>query len=232
MSIRLPSHSRSHEQAALLTDYDIDSAYSEAYHTLYANIRFGWDSEHLTQHTLLLTTPSIYADHAVVAANVAIAAAQSGTPTILVDADLRTPSLSQRFGLGKRAGLCDLLAEESVTAEKIATYLCATFIPDLLLLEAGTSIESGAALLLSPKLPEVISSLRQFLAETETRPGIVIFDSPPVLAGADASLIGTHVEQTFLIIAANRTTRVQAKQAQEQLQRAHANLAGIIMLDV
>ena len=229
MSIRLPSHSRSHEQAALLTDYDIGSAYSEAYHTLYANIRFGWDSEHLT---LLLTTPSTYADHAVVAANVAIAAAQSGTPTILVDADLRTPSLLQRFGLGEHAGLGNLLAEESVTAEKIAAYLCATFSPDLRLLGAGTSIEQGAALLLSPKLPEVISSLRQFLAETETRPGIVIFNSPPVLAGADASLIGTHVEQTFLIIAANRTTRVQAKQAQEQLQRAHANLAGIIMLDV
>ena len=100
---------RSQDQVALLTDYDAGSAFSEAYHTLYANIRFSWDSEKNKQHTLLLSTPSTYAGQAAVAANVGIAAAQSGTPTILVDADLRAPSLEQRFGLGKSAGLCDVL---------------------------------------------------------------------------------------------------------------------------
>jgi len=93
---------RSKEQYTLLTDYDSNTAYSEAFHTLFANIRFNWESDttelsHV--HTLLLTTPSDYVEQAALVANLAIVAAQSGTTTILVDADLRTPSLQQRFGL-------------------------------------------------------------------------------------------------------------------------------------
>lgn len=224
---------RSQEQVALLTDYDAGSAFSEAYHTLYANIRFSWDSEKSKQHTLLLTTPSTYTGQAAVAANVGIAAAQSGTPTILVDADLRAPGLEQRFGLGKSAGLCDALLETSISAQKIEQFLSKTFIADLRLLSAGTSPTIEAAtLLLTEKLPEVIKSIRDCLPETEVRPGLVIFNAPPVLVGPDASLIGALVEQTILTVAKGHTTRLQAKQAQEQLQRARANLAGMVMLDI
>ncbi len=224
---------RSQDQVALLTDYDAGSAFSEAYHTLYANIRFSWDSEKNKQHTLLLSTPSTYAGQAAVAANVGIAAAQSGMPTILVDADLRAPSLEQRFGLGKSAGLCDLLLEELISAQKIEQFLRKTFIADLRLLSAGNSPTIEAAdLLLSEKLPEVIQSIRHCVSETEDGPGLVIFNAPPVLVGPDASLIGALVEQALLTIAKGHTTRVQAKQAQEQLQRAHANLTGIVMLDI
>ena len=221
---------RSQEQVALLTDYDAGSAFSEAYHTLYANIRFSWDSEKNKQHTLLLSTPSTYAGQAAVAANVGIAAAQSRTPTILVDADLRVPGLEQRFGLAKKPGLCDLLLEESITAQMFEQFLSQTFIAGLRLLSAGISPSSeGAALLLSEKLPEVIQGIRQCVSETED---LVIFNAPPVLVGPDASLIGALVEQTILTIAKGRTTRAQAKQAQEQLQHAHAHLAGIVMLDI
>jgi capsular exopolysaccharide synthesis family protein len=223
----------SQEQVALLTDYDIGSLFSEAYHTLYANIRFNWDSEKSKQHTLLITTPSAYPSQATVAANVAIAAAQSSTPTILVDADLRTPGLEQRFGLAKSAGLRDLLIEETITPQKIGQYLRQTFISDLRLLSAGSATASeGASILLSAKLQDVVHSICQYLAEAESRPGIVVFNTPPVLAGPDASLIGTLVEQTILAIAKGRTTRAQTKQAQAQLQRAHVNLTGIVLLDI
>jgi len=224
---------RSQEQVALLIDYDPGSAYSEAYHTLYANIRFNWDSAKSKQHTLLFTTPSAYAAQSTVAANVAIAAAQSGVPTILVDADLRVSGLEQRFGLGKSAGLRDLLIEEALPLQKIDQYLSQTFVSGLRLLSAGSSAAGeGASLLLSAKLQDVVQTLRQWLAETEAKPGLVIFNAPPVLAGPDASLIGALVEQTILIIVKGRTTRTQAKQAQEQLQRAHTNVVGIVMLDV
>ncbi len=232
---------RAYEQHALLTDYDRSTSYSEAFHTLFANIRFNWKSDSTLRHpsspeqhhvhTLLLTTPSTYGDQAVVAANLAIVAAQSGTSTILVDADLRTPTFQQRFGLEKGPGLSDLLLEESITPEKVATHLKTTFIPGLQLLGAGTKAVHGASLLLSPKLEDIIYGIRQLLVESESRSGIVIFHSPPVLTGADASLIGAVAEQTLLTIAVGRTTRAQAKQAQEQLERAHAKLVGIIMLN-
>ena len=218
----------------LLTDYDARTAYSEAFHTLFANIRFNWESDAGTSpqvHTLLLTTPSDYAEQAAAAANLAIVAAQSGTATILVDANLRRPSLQQRFGLDRSAGLSDLLMEEEFTPRKVASYLQSTFIPCLRVLSAGTSSAQGAALLLSSKLERCLCSIRQVLVESESKPGIVIYHSAPALAGADASLIGALVEQTLLTVIVGRTTREQAKQAQEQLQRAHTKLAGIILLN-
>ena len=228
---------RTNEQYALLTDYDTDTAYSEAFHTLFANIRFSWSSDKAKQshihnvHSLLLTTPSNYDDQAAVAANLAIVAAQSSTPTLLVDADLRAPKLEQRFGLGKNPGLSDLLQEEGpITAERITSCLQTTFVPGLKLIGAGTA--QAASLLLSPKLQDAITCFRDVLAgeAEESHPGIVIFHSAPVLAGADASLIGSLTEQTVLTIVAGRTTRAQAKQAQEQLERAHTKLSGIVML--
>ena len=218
----------------LLTDYDVGTAYSEAFHTLFANIRFNWESDASISsqvHTLLLTTPSDYAEQAAAAANLAIVAAQSGTATILVDADLRRPSLQQRFGLDRSAGLSDLLMKEEPTPQKVASYLQSTFIPCLRVLSAGTSSAQGAALLLSSKLERCLCSIRQVLVESESKPGMVIYHSAPALAGADASLIGALVEQTLLTVIVGRTTREQAKQAQEQLQRAHTKLAGFILLN-
>ena len=227
----------SDEQFTLLTDYDTGSAFSESYRTLYVNIRSTWDHDATKEpstpqyHTLLIATPAAYADHTVVAANLAIVAAQSGTPTILVDADLRNPRLQQRFGLSQSAGLCELLAEEVITPQKVNSHLQTTFVPALRLLCAGTSKGRERALLLSPRLEEVLCSMQHLVEEQESRTGIVIFNSPPVLSSADASLIGALVDQTFLTIATGHTTRTQAKQAQEQLQRAHAKLAGIIMFE-
>lgn len=225
----------SSEQVALLTDYDPRSAYSQAYHTLYANIRLNWDSAASKQYTVLLTTPVATPRQATVAANVAIAAAQSGTPTLLVDTNLRTPELEQRFGLGKSAGLYELLnATEPLSTQQIAHYAQPTFIPGLHLLSTGNSTNTGeeANLLSTVKLESVVQCLRTYLAETETQPGIVVFHSSPVLAGPDASCIGALVDQTFLAIVKGRTTRTSARQAQEQLQRAHVRLAGMVLLDM
>jgi Mrp family chromosome partitioning ATPase len=236
-----PVGTLSEEHYTLLTDYDKNGAYSEAYRTLYANMCLdGFDQQHNDHaeappssqcHTLLLTTPSAYAEYATVAANLAIVAAQSGTPTILVDANLRAPHLQQRFGLPKTSGLSELLAAESITPHNAAACLQTTFVPGLRLLGAGAATEPAVTLMLSPKLAEVINSIRRLLEETEAKTSIVIFHSLPVLSGADASLIGALVERTLLTIATGHTTRTQAKQAQEQLEHAHVKLAGIIITD-
>lgn len=222
---------RSQEQVALLTDYDANSAYSNAYYSLYATIRSHWDSEHDRQYTLLLVTPTAYAEYAAAAANIAIAAAQSGTPTILVDADVRTPDLQQRFGLTKSAGLSELLHMEGITKQNIEESLQQTFVPGLHLLGSGQTSE-GVPALLSTKLHDVVGCIREYMAQSETKPGIIIFHCAPVLSAPDASLLGTEVAQTLLTIVRGRTTRTQAKQAQEQLQGTHGSLAGIVVVDL
>ncbi len=217
------------EQVALLTDYDAASAYSMAFHTLYANICCNWNNEQ-TQHTLLLATPTTYVGQAMVAANVAIAAAQSGTPTILIDADLRSPGLAQRFGLNDAKGFSDLLLTDTLNTQVIEQHLSSTFIPGLHLLSAGTADEATFPTI-TTKFQGILQALCLYLRETETKPSLIICHSPAVLAGPEASLISAHVEQTMLTIIKGRTTRKQAKQAQEQLERTHAHLLGIVMLN-
>jgi Mrp family chromosome partitioning ATPase len=222
---------RSQEQVALLTDYDTNSAYSNAYYSLYATIRSHWDSEQDRQYTLLLVAPTAYPEYAAAATNVAIAAAQSGTPTILVDAEVRTPSLQQRFGLTKSAGLSELLRLETITTQNIETALQQTFVPGLRLLGAGNA-SAGVPALLSTKLHDVVCCIREYMAQSEKKPSIIIFHCAPVLSAPDASLLGTEVAQTLLTIVKERTTRTQAKQAQEQLQGADVHLGGIVVVDL
>jgi capsular exopolysaccharide synthesis family protein len=221
---------RSQEQVALLTDYDARSAYCEAYYTLLANVRFGWKNEESVQ-TLLVATPSPTSGYATAAANIAIASAQSGMPTLLVDADFREASLEQRFGLQKHTGLSDLLIEKSLTPQLVAQHVQSTFVPALSLLSTGTANED-ATLLFPTKFEGILQVLCQYLAGTVHGAGIIIFNCSPVLLSPEAAVISSYVDQTILLIAKKRTTRTQAKQAQAQLQRAHANLSGLVMLDV
>jgi Mrp family chromosome partitioning ATPase len=223
------------EQHALVTDFAQSTAYSEALRTFYANLRFQWEksaSRPARAHSLLIATPVAYGDYAAVAANLAIVAAQSGTNTILVDADLRSPGYAQRFGVEQTNGLSDLLLDESLTPEKIDAALQSTFVPGLRLLGAGTDSSQVATLLFSPRLEKVVQSLYQRPDTTENENALVIFHSPPVLAGADAALVGAQIEQTALAIIAGHTTRAQAKQALEQLQQARACLIGVVMLNL
>ncbi|HKV58418.1 MAG TPA: CpsD/CapB family tyrosine-protein kinase [Ktedonobacteraceae bacterium] len=222
------------EKHALITDFAHSTGYSEALRTLYANIRFQWENDAnrpARARSLLITTPKAYGDYAAVAANLAIVVAQSGTDTILVDADLRSPGYARRFGVEKPDGLSDLLLDESLTSEKINDALQSTFVPGLRLLGAGTPSSQVASLLFSPRLEKIVQTLYQCPNTTENANALVIFHSPPVLAGADAALIGALVEQTALAIIVNHTTRAQAIQAQQQLQQAHAHLIGVVMLN-
>ncbi|MGH2506145.1 MAG: hypothetical protein ACRDHZ_01785, partial [Ktedonobacteraceae bacterium] len=156
--------------------------------------------------------------------------AQSGYETVLVDADLCTPSLRQHFGLGPSAGLGDLLEEKDLTTQSVSACLQPTFVPGLRVLNAGTVLKQGTTLLLSPRLEAVIAGIRETVATSEQQPGMIMYHCASVLSGPAASLVGALVEQTVLTVIMGKTTRAQAKQAQEQLQQAHIKLAGVIML--
>jgi capsular exopolysaccharide synthesis family protein len=225
---------RSNEQYALITDFDQNTSFSEAFHTLFANIRFNWEKHHdvvPSIHTMVITSATEYTERSAVTANLAIVAARSGYKTILVDADLRSSGLQQRFGLDCNTGLSDLLHEPSIAPQKVIENLRSTFIPGLQILCSGTASTTGSTLLLSPNLENCMECIHQVLEQTDNTPGIVIYHSSPVLTGPDASLITSLTEQVVLTIVAGRTTREQAKEAQEQLNQAHAKLVGAIIVN-
>ncbi len=202
-----------------------------AYQKLYTNIALSWRKEQ-QQHTILLTTPSPYPAQDLVAINTAIAAAQNGTTTILVDADLHTPA-SQRFFGSPGPGLSDLLASQELTPQTIAPYLSTTATPNLQLLSAGQKQPSleEVGRFFTTNLAALLDGLRRLSQETARGPALIMVHCPPVLASIEAALISSQVEQTFLVIVAGNTKRTHARKAQEQLQRAHAHIEGMILLN-
>jgi len=223
-----------HEPVTLLTDYDTTSPYAIAYQNLFANIRFDWDQEKIKQHTITLVTPTEHSSRATAAINVAITAAQNAIPTVLVDADLYTPSLHKRFGIQEPQGLRELLEEQRPTTQAISHILSKTFIPDLSLLGAGSTRLQPREMshLLTTKLPKIIDGLRQYLEETnECRSGLIILHTPPMSSRIDASVISSMVDRTFLLLIIGQTKRTQALKAQQQLERARAKSVGVIILD-
>jgi len=222
-----------HEQMALLTDYDTTSQYTLAYQNLFTNIRFDWEQDKIKQHTITFVTPAKHHTRDVAATNVAIIAAQSGVPTVLVDADLHTRSLHKYFGIKEQQGLSELLREDESTPQSFAQSLCKTFIPNLSLLSAGSATCQPVEIsrLLAVRLPDVIDGLCRYLETNESRPGLIILHSPPMTYNADASLISAIVDQTFLLIIMGQTKRTQVLKAQQQLERAHAKAVGVVLLD-
>ncbi len=213
----------------LLSDYDPGSAYVEAVFSLFATIRLNWESQQQSL-ALLLTSPSHPEAQATVAANLSIASAQSGLPTVLIEADVRHPGLGQRFGLSQGPGLSDLLMQDQVlTPPLVSRYLTPTFLPHLWLLSSGTGEMPHGMAPYAARLPELLQNLRRFLEEGQGQPGLLVVHGAPALEGADASLLGACVDQTFLVVVLGRSTRTAAKRASEQLKRAHARLSGVIL---
>jgi Mrp family chromosome partitioning ATPase len=222
----------SQEHVTLLTDYDPSSAYAVAYQELYTNIRFSWEQPQ-SHHSVLLVTPAPAVGHSAVATNVAIAAAQNGMQTILIDADLAEPSQHHRFGIGEQAGLSEILSDATFSPQEIAPHLHKTFIPNLLLLCAGKALsQQDSSRFLATGLERVLASTQQVLNTTNQSTSLVIFNSPPVLKSLDATLIAAQVDQAFLFLVTGKTTRLQAKRAYTHLQRAQAKLAGLVMINI
>jgi Mrp family chromosome partitioning ATPase len=230
------THSQKHIAQSI--ELEPDSTISRAYQALYTNIVLSWKQEQQPlPRTIALTGPVTYEEQGVAAANIAIVAAQNGAYPILVDANLHNPILHRLFDLNA-PGLGDLFGSQEISAQTVASALYKTSVPNLLLLSAGQKQPSTAEIgrFFATRFTAFLRSLRQFLQESQAqetgrRPGLLIFSCPPVLSGIDTSLISSQVEQTFLVIVAGRTTRTQARKAQEQLQRAHANVEGMVLLN-
>jgi capsular exopolysaccharide synthesis family protein len=207
------------EALNLTTISDPLSPISEAYRTLRTNLQFAALERAL--HTVLLTCPSAEGKHSVsnTLANLAVSLAQVDQRVILVDSDLRQPSLHRIFGLGNERGLTTWLSSEE---EVSAPPLDDTPVQGLRLLPSGPLLPRARDLLSSKRMGQVIEALK---AEAD----MVLLAAPPVLDATDAAILATKVDGVVLVITSGETKREQAQAAMEQLQRLKANLVGAVL---
>ena len=197
---------------SLITLTDPRSPLSEAYRTLRTNLSFY--SLDRPIRTLVVTSPTPQEGKSTTIANLAVTFAQGGSRTILVDCDLRRPSLHTLFNLKLEPGLTNMVLDESS-----APPLQKTEVDNLWLLTCGTKPPNPADFLGSKKIDQVIATLTG-LAD------IVLFDAPPVTAVTDAAVLGAKVDGVLLVIHAGKTRRDHAERAKELLEKAKVRLVG------
>ena len=196
----------------LITLTDPRSPVSEAYRTLRTNLSFYSLDNPI--RSLVVTSPAADEGKNQLVANLAVTMAQSGRRTVLVDCDLRRPSLHSFFDLESEPGLTDRLLSE---VDELP--LQQTSIENLFLLASGPKPPNPADMLGTKKIDEIIATLvEQF--------DIVLFDTPPVIAVTDAAVLGVKVDGALLVINAGKTRRDQAERAKELLEKARVRSIG------
>ena len=197
---------------SLITLTDPRAPQSEAYRTLRTNLQFYSLDNPI--HSLVVTSPAAGEGKSTTVANLAVTMAQSGRRTILVDCDLRRPSLHEMFNLDGEPGLTNLMVGQTNEPP-----LQETSVDNLWLLAGGAPPPNPADLLGSKKLDEVIDTLT-------AQADIVLFDAPPVVAVTDAAVLGAKVDGVLLVIHAGKTRREHAERAKELLEKARVRIIG------
>jgi capsular exopolysaccharide synthesis family protein len=201
----------------LITLTNPRSPVSEAYRTLRTNLSFYSLDNPL--RSLVMTTPAADNEKSAAVANLAVTLAQGGRRTVLVDCDLRRPSLHTFFDLNNDTGLTSMILNDEKTAP-----LQATSVENLWLLASGPKPPNPADLLGSKKLDQLIESLTEAY-------DFVLFSAPPVVAVTDAAVLGGKVDGLLLVVNAGRTRRDQAERAKEMLEQAKVRLIGVALIN-
>lgn len=196
------------------------SPISESYRTLRTNLQFISLDKPL--QSLLITSPGPEEGKSTMLANLAIAIAQGGKKAIMVDCDLRRPSLHKLFGLSHQKGLTTMMLDDKAM---LAPPLQETSVPGLHLLASGP---------LPPSPPDLFGSQRmdRVLAILKERADIVLLDAPPVVAVSDAAILATKVDGVLLVVSAGQTRRDSVQAAKTRLEKVNARLIGAVLMNV
>ena len=151
--------------------------------------------------------------------NTAIVLAQKGSRVLLIDADLRRPSVHKALGMGPRTGLSNVLTGSAQLNQAIVR---STLIPTLYIMTAGTPPPNPAELLASSNMRDVLNELREQYDH-------IVIDTPPTLSVTDAVLLSTNADSVVLVIRSGQTTRQALRRARDLLVRVNARIAGVLL---
>jgi capsular exopolysaccharide synthesis family protein len=200
----------------LIANLDPKSPISEQYKTIRTNIQYSSIDKELK--TLMVTSSGPSEGKSTTAANLAVVFAQLGKKVLLVDSDLRKPTVHRSFGVNNLFGFTTVLTKQAT----LASTVLETEEKDLYILTSGP-IPPNPAELLSSK------SMEQFIEEAKEQFDYVVFDTPPLLAVADPQILANKVDGSIFVVYSGRTEIDQAKKAKELLENAQSKLIGVVL---
>ncbi|MEP7199570.1 MAG: polysaccharide biosynthesis tyrosine autokinase [Chloroflexota bacterium] len=210
--LRLPSQERG---KLLLAAEQPKSSFAEALRALRTNIQYSSIDKPIK--TVLVTSAGPSEGKSTLASNLAVVMAQAGLRTVLIDGDLRRPSVHKIFALNNQRGLTNALVQEPFHLDG-DLRLAPT--ENLKVMTSGPMPPNPSELLGSHRMAALLETLKR-------EADFIVLDSPPTLAVTDASVLASKVDGVILVIDSGSTRRGLALKAKEQLEQVGARILGV-----
>ncbi|MGL6102136.1 MAG: CpsD/CapB family tyrosine-protein kinase [Exiguobacterium acetylicum] len=200
----------------LITTTQPKSPIAEQYRTIRTNIEFMAVDKEI--QVILITSATQGEGKSTTSSNLAVTYAQQGKKVLIIDTDMRRPTVHYTFRIANGLGLSSLLTRQ---AEKEKAIL-PTKVDNLSILTAGPIPPNPAELLSSRAMEHLVSQLRE---EFE----IIIFDAPPLLQVADSRITSKLTDGVVLVVGCTTSDRQRVLKAKEQLELAEAKILGVVL---
>jgi capsular exopolysaccharide synthesis family protein len=192
------------------------SPVTEAYRSIRTNLNFMSPDKPLK--TLIVTSSAAAEGKSLTLVNLALSIAQNGKKVIIIDADLRKPMQHKFFEMTNFNGLSSILTGEIGFEEALRE----TSVEGVSLISTGVIPPNPAELLASRKMEEI-------LKRAQEKADMVLIDTPPVIAVTDASILASKVDGVILVVASHQTHDQILVKSREILERAQANIVGVVL---
>lgn len=196
-----------------------ESPHAEAYRVLRSNMLFTKKDGKF--NTMCVISAGAGEGKSTTLFNLAVTFAQNGQRAIVVDSDLRRPSMHKRFKVSNAIGLTNYLQRQNTLEEVIQT----SSLPTLDFLPSGKLPSSSMGILNSVQMKALIHELKR-------RYDFVFFDSPPILGVSDASILASEVDMTLLVVQYRKYPQAMTLRAKQMVEKVGGNLIGVVLNNI
>ena len=196
-----------------------ESKHAEAYRVLRTNVLFSCKDDKM--NSIVVVSAGAGEGKSTTAINLATVFAQAGQRVLIVDSDLRRPTIHKILNVSNNLGLTNYLLKQNSLAEVIQT----TNVPMLDFMASGKLPNSSMGILGSAQMKALISELKQ-------RYDFVVFDSPPILGVSDASVLASEVDMVIQVIQYRRYPQPMNIRAKQMIEKVGGNYVGIVLNNI
>jgi len=207
------------QNIGLIMNEGAESPHAEAYRVLRTNILFSRKDDKL--NTVVVVSAGAGEGKSTTAFNLATIFAQNGSRVLVVDSDLRRPTLHKMINVANTLGLTNYLLKQNTLDEVIQT----TKVPTLHMMASGKLPSSSIGILSS-------AQMKQLIDELKGRYDFVFFDSPPIMGVSDASILASEVDMTLQVIQYRRYPQPMNIRAKQMIEKVGGNLLGIVLNNI
>lgn len=207
------------QNVGILVHEGAESPHAEAYRVLRTNLLFSRKDDKL--NTVAVVSAGAGEGKSTTVFNLAAVFAQSGQRVLIVDSDLRRPTLHKMLHVTNSIGLTNYLLKQNSLEQVIQT----TSLPTLDFMASGKLPSSSLGILSSAQMRDLITELKQHY-------DFVFFDSPPVMGVSDASILASEVDMTLQVIQYRRYPQPMNIRAKQLIEKVGGNLVGIVLNNI